>query len=93
MSETFTTKNAYFPGHRDGLPVFYKMWIPKTPVGRILAFHGLGGHCNRFDHLFSYFAEQGYVVRAFDYRGHGETIKKRATEAGVTKDDGELHEE
>jgi alpha-beta hydrolase superfamily lysophospholipase len=36
--------------------------------------------------LFTYFAQQGFVVRGFDYRGHGETIKKRS-EDGATKDD------
>jgi alpha-beta hydrolase superfamily lysophospholipase len=85
---TTTTKDGFFPGHRDGLPVYYKTWIPKTlPIGRILAFHGLGEHTNRYNHLFTYFAEQGFVVRGFDYRGHGETIKKRSGLTDATKDD------
>jgi acylglycerol lipase len=76
MEETYSTEEGFFPG-TDGLPVYYKKWVPATPVARIIAFHGLGEHIKRYDHLFTYFAQQGFLVRGFDIRGHGETIKKR----------------
>lgn len=78
MLSLSTSQSGFFTGY-DNFPVFYKIWIPRgSPVARVLAFHGLGEHIGRYNHLFSHFADNGILVRAFDYRGHGNTFKKRS---------------
>ena len=56
------------------------LFQPKIPViATVLAVHGLGEHIQRYDHIFSVFAEHGIMVKGIDYRGHGRTLKKNAT--------------
>lgn len=58
----------------DGTALFVADWRPEaaTPVkGGIVLMHGLGEHCGRYGHVARFFNEQGYLVRAYDHRGHG----------------------
>lgn len=51
-----------------------------------MACHGLGEHCNRYETLFSAFAEKGFPVVSLDYRGHGKTFYRNAkTKAALPK--------
>ncbi|KAJ3414298.1 hypothetical protein HDV05_006747 [Chytridiales sp. JEL 0842] len=71
-----TTTGDYFVA-ADGHKVYYNIWKPAGPVVAIvLAFHGLGEHIHRYEHVFSRFAEAGILVKGMDYRGHGRTMKK-----------------
>jgi alpha-beta hydrolase superfamily lysophospholipase len=56
---------------RDGLRLFWQRFEPAEPRGVLLLVHGLGEHQNRYGHVAAWFAERGFVVLAFDYRGHG----------------------
>jgi alpha-beta hydrolase superfamily lysophospholipase len=53
---------------------FYWKQPPEKPLAVILAFHGLGDHILRYDHMFTRFAECGILVKGMDYRGHGRTL-------------------
>lgn len=56
---------------REGLKLFWREWLPDDPQAVMLLVHGLGEHSGRYLHVASYFAERGFVVLGFDYRGHG----------------------
>ncbi|KAJ3179977.1 hypothetical protein HDU85_004261 [Gaertneriomyces sp. JEL0708] len=72
----FTTK--------DGSDVYYKIWKPTAdPVAALLAIHGVGEHCNRYNDMFSAFAAEGIVVRALDLRGHGRTHFKNVENGSI----------
>ncbi|MCT4636958.1 MAG: lysophospholipase [Bacteroidales bacterium] len=45
--------------------------------GVIAIVHGIGEHGFRYDHVAKYFVKAGYIVYAFDYRGHGRSSGKR----------------
>ncbi|KAJ3121546.1 hypothetical protein HK100_012336 [Physocladia obscura] len=68
---------SYFAATADGHQVYYNIWKPTGPVkARILAFHGLGEHVSRYEHVFTRFAESGILVKGMDWRGHGRTVQK-----------------
>jgi alpha-beta hydrolase superfamily lysophospholipase len=60
----------------DGTALFVTDWRSETlapgiePRGVILM-HGLGEHCGRYRHVAQFLNDQGYLVRAYDHRGHG----------------------
>ncbi|KAJ1552987.1 hypothetical protein HK405_009320 [Cladochytrium tenue] len=53
-----------------------------TPVALVLAFHGLGEHIRRYDHMFDRMAAAGILVKGMDYRGHGRTLQRDARRGG-----------
>lgn len=56
----------------DGCPLFYQAWWPEgEPVGTIVLVHGLGEHSDRYPHLCQALIDVGYILAAFDLRGHG----------------------
>lgn len=43
--------------------IFSKTWVPNGAIAATVLFmHGLGEHCSRYDHLFTFFAQQGIKV-------------------------------
>ncbi|KAJ3089421.1 hypothetical protein HK102_006438 [Quaeritorhiza haematococci] len=83
MADIDTVGGSFFTSD-DGVEVYYKVWKPAaTPVACVLAFHGLGDHINRFDHVFTAFAAAGIVVKGMDYRGHGRTHAKNAEKGSI----------
>ncbi len=59
-----------------------KIFIPKGEIkGLFHIVHGMTEYIDRYDHLFSFLAENGYVVFGFDNLGHGKTAKDK-TELG-----------
>lgn len=74
---------------RDGLNVATYDWpLPsrQRPRAVILIVHGLGEHAWRYDVMAQRLNEWGFVVRACDQRGHGESGGER----GVLPDDDAL---
>lgn len=70
QSKSFTRKMS------DGTEIWCNRWIPDADTeikGIVQLHHGLAEHCLRYDRLGSILAENGYVLNAFDLRGHGHT--------------------
>lgn len=51
----------------------YRYVSAEQPIGVIHIFNGLYYHTNHSAHVAKAFAEQGYVVVGFDYRGYGKS--------------------
>ena len=66
--------SSYITSPKDGHQVYTSIWQPSsdiTPVAVVVATHGFGEHIHWYDHVFSYFASRGIIVKGFDWRGHG----------------------
>jgi alpha-beta hydrolase superfamily lysophospholipase len=71
--------------HHEGIfsgaeesPLYYQSWRSTLPSRAILVvIHGLGGHCGSLGHLVDHFVPLGYIVYAFDLRGHGRSSGQR----------------
>jgi dienelactone hydrolase len=61
----------------DGVKLAGSLWIPKNGINKtpgILLAHGWGGLKDHLDVRYApYFAEEGFVVLTFDYRGWGDS--------------------
>lgn len=72
-----THTESTFTGH-DGLELFYQSWQPAVePKAALIIVHGLGDHGGRYMNFVRPFSAAGYVVYAFDNRGHGRSPGKR----------------
>jgi alpha-beta hydrolase superfamily lysophospholipase len=50
----------------------HRLWLPPSPPkGVVVLVHGLAEHSGRYTHVGEYLAARGWVVHAFDSRGHG----------------------
>ena len=50
----------------------HRVWLPPSaPKGVVVLIHGLAEHSGRYTHVGEHLAARGWVVHAFDYRGHG----------------------
>ncbi len=59
---------------RDGTELVTRHWPlapDQTRLGVALIVHGLGEHCERYDHVARYLNGLGWAVVSFDHRGHG----------------------
>ena len=62
----------------DRLNLYYQSWRPDNEIQAIVAMvHGLGGHSSLFHPAVQYLVPQGYLVYAFDLRGHGHSPGQR----------------
>ena len=67
---------SFFLKMSDGFDIAVTRWFPDEGVeikGLIQLHHGLCEHCLRYDRFGSILAENGYVLNAYDMRGHGRT--------------------
>lgn len=60
----------------------------KNPRGIILISHGLAEHSRRYERFATYLASRGYLVYAWDHRGHGETTALDAPIGRFAKENG-----
>ena len=70
--------NSFSLKMNDGCEIFLNRWEPDTPEdikGVVQLHHGLAEHSMRYDRLGSVLAENGYVLNAYDMRGHGKTAE------------------
>ena len=70
--------NSFSLKINDGCEIFLNRWEPDTPEdikGVVQLHHGLAEHSMRYDRLGSVLAENGYVLNAYDMRGHGKTAE------------------
>ncbi len=83
---------SFFQTMKDGAELWVNRWIPdseeNTPLkGLVILNHGLAEHAMRYDRLGSVLAENGYILTAFDMRGHGHTadnaIEKGSGDYGI----------
>lgn len=66
----------------DGFEIFINRWAPDSDEeikAVIQLHHGLSEHSMRYDRLGSILAENGYVLNAYDMRGHGKTAENAVT--------------
>ncbi|UWG95391.1 alpha/beta hydrolase [Dehalobacter sp. DCM] len=68
--------------------LFMRRWIPKDApvIGIVLIIHGIAEHSRRYAPFAERLTEAGYVVYAYDQRGHGKTIQKPEDQGDIGKD-------
>lgn len=78
MKETHFTFTA-----DDGAKLFVYRWQPDVGIGKAVVHiaHGMAEHGGRYERLAETLTENGFVVFANDYRGHGKTAQS-ATDVG-----------
>lgn len=62
---------------KDGIELYYKKDLAKSPKGVILINHGFAEHSGRYDYVAEKFNEGKYSVYRYDLRGHGKTKSPR----------------
>jgi len=62
---------------RNKKKIYAYHWVAEEPKAVICLVHGLGEHCRRYDHMATYYVEQGFSVMSFDNIGHGRSEGKR----------------
>ncbi|MEM6724244.1 MAG: lysophospholipase, partial [Bacteroidota bacterium] len=68
----------HFKDNMHGSSVYFKTWTPAEEVKGVIALvHGLGEHCNRYNHWAEKFAAKGWAMVGYDRSGHGQTEGKR----------------
>jgi len=75
---------SFFLTMSDGFEIAVTRWLPDEGVeikGLVQLHHGLCEHCLRYDRFGSILAENGYILNAYDMRGHGRTAEN-AVEKG-----------
>lgn len=61
-----------------GLRLHHRTWLPPdAPTGVVVIAHGFAEHGGRYAHLARRLTAEGYVVRALDHRGHGQSDGRR----------------
>jgi alpha-beta hydrolase superfamily lysophospholipase len=61
----------------DKLDLYYQSWQPDETQAVVVMVHGLGGHSSSFHPAVQYLVSQGYMIYAFDLRGHGRSPGQR----------------
>ena len=61
----------------DKLKIYAKEWKVEFPKAVIALVHGLGEHCNRYQHMAEYFAQHNIAMVGYDRRGHGQSEGKK----------------
>jgi alpha-beta hydrolase superfamily lysophospholipase len=62
----------------DGAELFTRRWEPDGPTKGVIALlHGVAEHSGRYEGAAEHFTDAGYVVSAFDLRGHGRSKGRR----------------
>lgn len=66
-----------------------KVYIPKGEIkGLLEVVHGMTEYIDRYDHLLSFLAQNGYVAFGFDNLGHGKTARNDSELGFIAHKDG-----
>ncbi len=68
---------------KDGKKVYAREWMTAAPKGVICIVHGLGEHCNRYNHVAKFFNENDFALMGVDLAGHGRTEGKKCHVEGL----------
>ncbi|MCR4580446.1 MAG: lysophospholipase [Treponema sp.] len=71
------TKSFFFK-MSDGIEIAVNRWMPDSEEdikGLVQLHHGLAEHSMRYDRLGSILADNGWILNAYDMRGHGKTAE------------------
>lgn len=75
-SEQISETNNISETIENGL--YYRQWLPTSDIkGVVLLVHGLGEHCQRYEHLAAYFNQAGYGINTMDLPCHGKSTGTR----------------
>jgi alpha-beta hydrolase superfamily lysophospholipase len=72
-----TTMREHTLTAADGTRLFVRDSLVDFPCGSLVILHGIGEHCGRYAHVARFLNEQGWSVRTYDHRGHGQSTGKR----------------
>jgi alpha-beta hydrolase superfamily lysophospholipase len=74
----------------DGAKLFVYRWQPDVGIGKAVVHiaHGLAEHAGRYERLAETLTENGFVVFANDYRGHGKTAQSAEDVGHFSDQDG-----
>ncbi|MGC4963057.1 lysophospholipase [Gordonia sp. DT101] len=82
MAETFTVTAG------DGSPLLARRWVPAADArAAVVLVHGMGEHSQRYAETAESLVDEGFVVYAYDHRGHGGSVL-RGREPGDLGPDG-----
>ena len=66
-----------------------RIWLPEEePCGTVQIAHGIAEHCERYDDLARFLAENGLAVFANDHLGHGKSIAAPSEKGFFDENDG-----
>lgn len=77
-----TVQRSTFTSPTDALALAVYAWDVPDPRGLVQVAHGLAEHSARYERFALALNEAGYSVRAFDHRGHGDSIAGRPGDFG-----------
>ncbi len=66
-----------FNWQSHGKTIFAQSWQAESPKAVVCLVHGHGEHSSRYEHLATFFNQQGISVMAYDHFGHGKSEGKR----------------
>lgn len=66
----------------DGLDLFWRGWLPRSPRAVVVIVHGLAEHSGRYGHVGRHFAARGWAAYALDARAHGRSPGPKVHVAG-----------
>ena len=61
----------------DNINIYAKEWKVEFPKAVVALVHGLGEHCNRYQHMADYYAQHNIATIGYDRRGHGKSGGKK----------------
>lgn len=74
---------SFYMTMKDGTEIWVNRWLPddiENAKGVVQLHHGLEEHSLRYDAFGSVLAENGYILNAYDFRGHGKTAEKASAD-------------
>lgn len=57
--------------------LYYRTWKAKQATAAVILVHGLGEHCQRYDHVAKALTNKGYSLYSMDLPGHGKSTGPR----------------
>lgn len=68
---------------KEGNQIYAKHWAVESPQAVICLVHGIGEHCNRYNHFAEFYNQNNISVLGMDLPGHGQTTGKLGHANGI----------